>query len=125
MRHPVALYLQATAPYSPDVTLLTVADRLATRGRKSEPAIAAHLEVAQQMLAAAFAEHAAGPAAPLLRGDELARELGRPAGPWLGQLLAALEEDRYAGEITTREDALRRARSLVARERGGLGSRRE
>ena len=30
-------YLAATAPHSADVTLLTVADRLATRGRKAEP----------------------------------------------------------------------------------------
>jgi tRNA nucleotidyltransferase/poly(A) polymerase len=108
-------YLRATAPYSPDVTLLTVADRLATRGRKAEPAIAAHLEVAQQMLAAAFAEHAAGRRAPLLRGDELARELGVAPGPWLGPLLAELEEDRYAGVIATREDALRRAREIARR----------
>jgi putative nucleotidyltransferase with HDIG domain len=108
-------YLRATAPYSPDVTLLTVADRLATRGRKAEPAIAAHLEVARQMLAAAFAEDAAGPRAPLWRGDELARELGITPGPWLGELLAELEEDRYAGDIATREDALRRAREIAER----------
>jgi putative nucleotidyltransferase with HDIG domain len=106
-------YLRATAPYSPDVTLLTVADRLATRGRKAEPAIAAHLEVARLMLGAAFAEDAAVPTAPLLRGDELARELGRPPGPWLGPVLAQLEEDRYAGEIATREEAVRRARELA------------
>jgi hypothetical protein len=108
-------YLRATAPYSPDVTLLTVADRLATRGRKAEPAIAAHLEVARLMLAAAFAEAAADARAPLLRGDELARELGRAPGPWLGPVLAELEEDRYAGEIVTRDEALRRAREIVER----------
>jgi putative nucleotidyltransferase with HDIG domain len=108
-------YLRATAPYSPDVTLLTVADRLATRGRNAEPAIAGHLEVAEQMLEAAFAEHAQGPQAPLVRGDELARELGRTPGPWLRELLATLEEDRYAGEISTREDALRRAREIARR----------
>jgi putative nucleotidyltransferase with HDIG domain len=108
-------YLRATAPYSPDVTLLTVADRLATRGRKAEPAIAAHLEVARQMLAAGFADAAAGPHAPLVRGDEVARALGRRPGPWLGRLLAELEEDRYAGEIATREDALRRAREIADR----------
>ena len=52
---------------------------------------------------------------PLVRGDELARELGVPPGPGLGDLLAQLEEDRFAGEIATREDALRRARELAAR----------
>jgi hypothetical protein len=71
------------------------------------------------MLAAAWAEQAAGPRAPLLRGDELARELGAEPGPWLGRVLAKLEEDRYAGEIATREDALRRARELAAAEDAG------
>ena len=107
-------YLRATAPYAADVTILTVADRLATRGRNAEPAIAAHLEVAREMLSHAFAERAAEPQPPLLRGDELARELGMAPGPRLGELLARLEEERYAGAIATREDALRRARELAA-----------
>jgi poly(A) polymerase len=112
-RRDVWRYLRVTAPHSADVTLLTVADRLATRGRNADPAIAAHLELAEGMLAAAFAQRAAGPQPPLVRGDELARELGIAPGPRLGQLLADLEEDRYAGAIATREDALRRARELV------------
>ena len=107
-------YLRATAPYAADVTIFTVADRLATRGRNAEPAIAAHLELATEMLALAFEERAAGPQAPLVRGDELARELGMRPGRRLGELIAALEEDRYAGELATREDALKRARELLA-----------
>jgi poly(A) polymerase len=114
-RRHVWRYLRATAPHSADVTLLTVADRLATRGRNADPAIAAHLEVAREMLAAAFAERAAPPHPPLVRGDELARELGARPGPWLGRVLAELEEDRYAGEIASREDALRRAREIADR----------
>jgi poly(A) polymerase len=109
-------YLRATAPYSADVTILTVADRLATRGKNAEPAIAAHLELAREMLGLAFAERETGPQAPLVRGDELAEELGIRPGPRLGELLARLEEDRYAGEIATREQAIERAREL-ARER--------
>ena len=49
------------------------------------------------------------PAEPLLRGDEL----GVPPGPEIGQLLARVEEERAAGTITTREEAL----ELVRRER--------
>ena len=103
-------FLRATAPYSADVVMLTVADRLATRGRNAEPAIAAHLEVARDML-----DHvlAGPPPAPLVRGDEVARALGREPGPWLGELLERLEEERYAGELETPEEALERARALV------------
>ena len=41
-----------------------------------------------------------------MRGDELARELGITPGPELGRLLAELAEAQYAGEISSREEAL-------------------
>ena len=67
------------------MTLLSCADRLATRGRNAEAAIAAHLELARELMGAALAWRADGPPAAPLRGDELARELGhaRP-GPSSG-----------------------------------------
>ena len=57
-----------------------------------------------------------GSAEPLVRGDELARELGRPPGPWVAEVLAQLEEDRYAGAIGSREEAVSRARELLLSE---------
>ena len=107
-RRSIWRYLRATAPWSDDVTIFTVADRLATRGRNADEAIAAHVALAREMLAA---EPPAGE--PLVRGDDLARELGIVPGPRLGELLAQLEEDRYAGEISTREEAVTRARELL------------
>lgn len=112
-RRTIWRYLRATQPYSADTTIFTVADRLATRGDNAGPAIEAHLEVARILLAAAREEDAAGPRTPLIRGDELIREAGVPAGKQLGSILAQLEEDRYAGAISTREDALERARELA------------
>jgi hypothetical protein len=93
--------------------VFTVADRLATRGRNAEPAIAAHLELAREILGPALAGRTAPKPEPLVRGDELAAELG-VRGPRIGRLLAELDEAQYAGEIRTREDALRLARSLLA-----------
>jgi hypothetical protein len=49
------------------------------------------------------------PRKPLLRGDEL----GLPPGPEIGRLLDLIAEERAAGTISTREEALR----LVERER--------
>jgi hypothetical protein len=46
------------------------------------------------------------PAEPLVRGDEL----GLPPGPEIGRLLAEIEEERAAGTITTKEQALGYAR---------------
>jgi putative nucleotidyltransferase with HDIG domain len=104
-------YLRETAPFTFDVTVFTVADRLSTRGRNAEKAIAGHLEVAREVLGA----EAEGP--PLVRGDELARELGLRRGPALGRLLERLAEEQYAGAVTTREAALARAREWVAEAR--------
>jgi hypothetical protein len=112
-RRAVWRYLQRTEPYAAEVTVFTVADRLATRGKNADPAIAAHVELARELLAHAFEWRAQGRRPPLVRGDELARELGLRPGPRLGELLAQLEEDRYAGAVVTREDALRRARELA------------
>ena len=64
------------------------------------------------MLAAALDWRRDGPPQPLLRGDELAAELGIDEGPELGELLAGLEAAQYAGEISTREEAVERARAL-------------
>jgi poly(A) polymerase len=95
-----------------EVTLLSCADRLATRGRKADAAIAAHLELADELMEAALDWREHGPPRPLVRGDDLGRELDIARGPELGRLLAALEEAAYAGEVATREDALRFARRL-------------
>ena len=56
------------------------------------------------------------PAEPLLRGDELAL----PPGPEIGRLLAEIEEERAAGTIATKEEALDYARhhSGAVREDG-------
>ena len=51
---------------------------------------------------AVVAARAAEPAEPLLRGDEL----GIPAGPEVGRLLGLIAEERAAGTIGTREEAL-------------------
>jgi poly(A) polymerase len=110
-------YLHACEPVGVDVTLLSIADRLATRGERSEEAIDAHLSLARTMLTDALRWRADGPPKAPLDGDELTRELGITPGPEIGVLLAQLTRARYAGEITTREQALCLARSLV--EQGG------
>jgi poly(A) polymerase len=113
-RRAVYRYLTTCAPVAADVTLLSVADRLATRGRKAGEAIAKHLELARELLGEALRERTAGPMPPLVRGDELAAALGLAPGPRLGELLAAVEEARFAGEVSTREEAIALARAQLA-----------
>ncbi len=106
-------YLTACAPVAVDVTVLSVADRLATRGANAQRAIESHLQLAREVMPAALAFEA-DPPRPPLRGDELAAALGITPGPRLGELLAELQAAAYAGEIAGREDALARARELLA-----------
>lgn len=115
-RRDVYRYLRACEPVEVDVTLLTVADRLATRGRKAEQAIAGHVDLARETLGEALAWRAAPKQMPLVRGDELAAALGIAAGPRLAPLLDAIAEARFAGEVATHEDAVALARGLLARE---------
>jgi putative nucleotidyltransferase with HDIG domain len=114
-RRAVYRYLVATDPVEVDVTLLSTADRLATRGRKADESIAKHVSLARQMLADAL-DWRAGRTRPqpLLRGDELAAELDIPPGPVVGRLLDGLAEARFAGEIGDRQSALAAARALLA-----------
>ncbi|MFT3865738.1 MAG: HD domain-containing protein [Solirubrobacterales bacterium] len=101
-------YLRATEPVTVDVTLLTVADRLAARGAgpiASPEMVEAHLALAREMVAAALDWRREGPPEPLLRGDEIAAELGID-GPEIGAKLAELEAAQYAGEVTDRDAAL-------------------
>ncbi len=108
-------YLRLTAPVAADVTLLTVADRLAARGggpTATPEMIEAHLALAREVLPEAVAWHRDGqPRAPIA-GDELAAALGIEPGPELGRLLAEVEAGVFTGEVRTRDDAIAVARGL-------------
>jgi tRNA nucleotidyltransferase/poly(A) polymerase len=61
---------------------------------------------AEELAPAVERARAEEPAEPLVRGAEL----GLPPGPLIGQVLEEIAEERAAGEITTREEALAYAR---------------
>lgn len=111
-REQVFSYMRDCEPVEVDVTLLSVCDRLATRGAKSEQAIEAHLALARAMLADALLWRERGAPKPLLRGDELAQALGIAPGPRLGEMLERLAEAQFVGRVRTREQALALAREL-------------
>jgi putative nucleotidyltransferase with HDIG domain len=115
-RRAVYRYLRECAPVQVDVTVLSIADRLATRGRGSDAAVASHLELARQLLGDALA-WADAPPRPPIRGDELAAALGLAPGPQLGGILAELEEATFAGEVDSPQAAVSRARELLRDDR--------
>jgi poly(A) polymerase len=112
-RRHVYRYLRACEPVEVEVTVLSVADRLATRGERTrDEAIEAHLDVARTLAAEAL-QWRREPPAPPVRGDELMKELGLEPGPAIGELLELLRESAFVGEVRTREEALALARAKL------------
>lgn len=121
-RRAVYRYLTACEPVEVEVTVLSCADRLATRGQAADAAIEAHLELARSLAAEALAWRADGPPVPPVRGDELADALGVEPGPELGALLVRIREACFTGEVRSREQAVELARSECRRGAGGCDS---
>jgi tRNA nucleotidyltransferase/poly(A) polymerase len=105
-------YLRRCQPVEVEVTVLSCADRLATRGKNADRAIELHIGLARELMAAALDWRASGPPRAPVRGNELAAELGIEPGPELGALMAELAEARYTGEATTPDEAVALARRL-------------
>lgn len=109
-------YLRDTDPVAVDVTLLTIADRLAARGAGSVASaeiVEAHLELARTMVAAGLRWHSEGPPEVPIPGDMLAAEIGIEPGPELGRIIDALREAVYVGEVASARDAVERGRQLL------------
>jgi hypothetical protein len=68
----------------------------------------------QELVAVVEAARRADPPVPLVRGDEL----GIEPGPAIGRILDVIDEERAAGTIATRDEALELARALARGEAG-------
>ena len=110
-RRHVYRYLRKCEPVEVEVTVLSVADRLATLGpRTRDEAVEGHVALARELAGEALAWRTGNrPHAPI-RGDDLMAELGLEPGPAVGRLLDAIDEAAFAEEVRTREEALALAR---------------
>jgi poly(A) polymerase/tRNA nucleotidyltransferase (CCA-adding enzyme) len=73
-------------------------------------AIEAHLGLARELIGEALAWQRDGPPRSPASGDELIDALGIEEGPELGRILTELAAAAFAGEISTREEAIEHAR---------------
>lgn len=113
----VARFFRDLGDAGPDVLLHELADHMATRGPRLRPDHwRAHLAWIEAMLDSYWGQPEER-RAPLLRGDDLMRELELSPGPQIGALLRAVAEAQEAGEIASYEEAIALARELAARER--------
>ena len=113
-RRHVYRYLTACEPVELEVTVLSVADRLATRGERTrQDAVDAHVELARDLAREALAWRSAGPPQPPVNGEELMLALGLEPGPQVGELLERVREATFAGEVSSREEAIEMARGAL------------
>jgi len=92
---------------SAGVLLLSLADKLATRGPlTSGEAIERHRGFVFKVLGEYFSVKAAAPPPKLLNGDELMRELNLAPGPQIGVILREIEEAQVDGQIKSKEEAI-------------------
>lgn len=114
-RRAVYRFFQATGSAGVEVVLLSLADHFSTWGPNLVPERwARRLEVAELLLTYYFEqyEEVVNPA-PLISGRDLMDKLGLEEGPQIGRLLKRIREAQAAGTVTSRDEALALARSVL------------
>lgn len=107
-------YAMATRPYPLPSVVLSLGDRLATRGsRTRQRGLRRHLQTAQEIATGVVALGSVPPrlVAP---ADRIAEQVGLAPGPELGRLVAALQEEQAAGVVENEQQAVEFARSWLA-----------
>jgi putative nucleotidyltransferase with HDIG domain len=118
-RRDVYRYMRQCEPVEVEVTVLSVADRLSTRGpRTREEAVESHVALARGLVAEALAWRSGDRARGPLSGNDLIAALGLEPGPEVGRLLDAIDQAAFAGEVRTRDEALALARREAAEKTG-------
>lgn len=98
----VARYRRAVSPWVFESVVVSLCDRLATRGEKTSlVAMARHYRVAR----AVWTRVGKAPVPRLLDGNEVMALLGLTPGPAVGDALAALAEEVDAGEVRDKDEA--------------------
>lgn len=119
-RKTIYRFFRDSGPAGPDLVLFGLADLRGTRaGGLNQETWMAALDVARILLENFWEKPEESVSPPrLLDGKELIKELGIEPGPRLGQLIDALREAQATGKVTTREDAVKYARSWLMGSQG-------
>ena len=115
-------YLWQTAPWAPEVIVVSTADRLATQGPLTgRGRMLAQLALASRLMARWWERERDGVPRPPLDGDGLQAALGLSPGPLLGEVL---QEVRWPPRPARSRRPSRRSRSRVRTSRPARGRRR-
>ena len=101
-RRALARYRRDVSPWVFESVVVSLCDRLATRGEKTSlTSMARHYRLARTV----WTGVSKAPAPQLLSGDDVMTLLGLEPGPAVGQALDALEEEVEAGEVADADGA--------------------
>jgi poly(A) polymerase len=101
---------------TPDLLALNLADGAAAAGpRQTSEQWVAHVAYTGWILRQRTERTSLVKPRRLVTGDDLMSDLGIAPGPELGRVLNELAEAEAAGEVTTRDEALRYAKALIAK----------
>ncbi|MHB9149342.1 MAG: HD domain-containing protein, partial [Thermoleophilia bacterium] len=110
----VVRFLWRSGPWEPEVIMVSAADRLATRGPRTQDAsIDAHLRTARDLMDAWRSRQEKGVPPLPLDGEVLMAELDLEPGPVLGRVLREVRLGWEAGELSGRDAALALARERL------------
>ena len=114
-RRAIYRYFRELGDGAVDTLYLSLADYLATKGPElAHPEWLDYARMVGHTLYVGSATGPAGAARPrLVNGREVMSRFGLAPGPRVGELLAAIEEARAAGEIETQEQALELAAGML------------
>jgi poly(A) polymerase len=119
-RRALVRFRRASEPFVFEAIVLSVSDRIATRGDRTPPeSLARHFRIARDV----FGDAPAGPPRRLLTGVEVMEHLGLPPGPDVGLALDLLQEEIDCGEVTTPDQARAFLSGWWARESAGRTGR--
>jgi poly(A) polymerase len=101
-RRALARYRRDVSPWVFESVVVSLCDRLATRGEKTSVAsMARHYRLARSV----WSEVSKAPPPRLLSGEDVMALLGLSPGPMVGLALEALDEETEVGEVTTANEA--------------------
>jgi len=113
-RRAMGNFFEAAGDYALEVMALALADKSASQGAATDPAI---VENMRKLYCELFAFHRKyyAPATdhPLLTGADLTQSLRLPPGPRVGQILRLARKMQIQGELSSREEAMEWAAEQV------------
>jgi hypothetical protein len=115
-RRAVYKFFRDTEDASIDTLVLSLADHAGSQGPELRmDGWRRHLAIVSYIVAVRYTEPEIIRPPKLINGDDLMAEFGLAPGRVLGEMLDAVEEAQAAGEVSTREDALRVAGGVLER----------